>query len=75
MDIKRVLLQWFINSLIKTSANRARSKILATRDKFASGGVIKNEIVSNKELATELHKPIIGKFGKREVQSLFNKQV
>ena len=31
-------------------------------DKKASVGAIKNEIISNKELAEELHKPIIRKF-------------
>ena len=32
---------------------------------------IKNEIISNKELAEELHKPIIRKFTIRKVHSLF----
>ena len=36
-----------------------------------SGIGIKNKIVSNKILAEELHKPIIRKFNKRKVQSLF----
>ena len=36
-----------------------------------SGGTIKNEIISNKELAEELHKPIIRKFNKRKVHSPF----
>ena len=31
-------------------------------DKKPSGGAIKNENMSNKELAEELHKPIIRKF-------------
>ena len=39
--------------------------------KKASGGTIKNENISNKELAEELHKPIIKKFKKRRVQSPF----
>ena len=39
-----------------------KSALLA--DKSASGGAIKNEIMSNKELADESHKPIIGKFKK-----------
>ena len=39
-------------------------------DKETSGGAIKNEIMSNKELAEELHKPIIRKFEKRKVHSL-----
>ena len=36
--------------------------------KKATSGAIKNEIISNKELAEELHKPIIRKFKKRKVQ-------
>ena len=39
----------------------------ATRNKPA----IKNEDISKKELAEELHKPIIRKFEKRKVHSLF----
>ena len=39
-------------------------------DKFfdteTSGGGIKNEIMSNKELAEELHKPIIRKLKKKQ---------
>ena len=33
--------------------------------KKTSGGAIKNEYMSNKELAEELHKPIIRKFNKK----------
>ena len=50
MDIKQVLLQWFINFLIKET----------------SGSGIKNEIISNKELAEELHKPSLETFRKEE---------
>ena len=32
-------------------------------------GALKNEITPNKELAEELHKPVIRKFEKRKVQS------
>ena len=39
--------------------------------KKATSGAIKNEIISNKELAEELHKPIIRKFKKRKVHSPF----
>ena len=35
--------------------------------KKVSGGTIKYEIISNKELAEELHKPVIRKFYKRKV--------
>ena len=40
-------------------------------DKKTSGSGIKNENILNKELAEELHKPIIRKFKKRKIQSLF----
>ena len=40
-------------------------------DKKTFGGTLKNEIISNKELAEALHKPIIRKFGKRKVHSPF----
>ena len=40
-------------------------------DKKSSGSGIKNEIISNKELAEELHKPIIRNFKKRKVHSTF----
>ena len=40
-------------------------------DKKTSDSNIKNENISNKELAEELHKPIIRKFNKRKVHSLF----
>ena len=58
MDVKGVLLQWFVIFfffLIK--------KLLVEQ--------LKNENVSNKELAKELHKPIIKKFKKRKVHSSF----
>ena len=37
-------------------------------DKETSGSSIKNENISNKELAEDLHKPIIRTFNKRNVQ-------
>ena len=37
----------------------------------ASGGVIKNEIMSNQELAEESHKPVVRKSEKRKVYSFF----
>ena len=55
MDIKEVLLQWFINFLIKKT----------------SGSGIKNENICNKELAEELRKAIIRKFSKGKVHSPF----
>ena len=54
----------------KSSAARARSETLATRNKFAGSG-IKNENISNKELAQELHKPIIRTFNKSKIYSSF----
>ena len=54
------------------------SKILATRatrDTSATGGAIKNEFMSNKELAEELHKPFIRKFEKRKVHSPFTDNI
>ena len=40
-------------------------------DKKHSAGTIKNEIISNKKLVEQLHKPIIRKFKKRKVDSPF----
>ena len=40
-------------------------------DKKTSGGGIKNEKTSNKELAEELRKPIVRKFNKQKVHSSF----
>ena len=40
-------------------------------DKKTSGSGIKNENIFNKELAEELHKPIIGTFNKRKIHSPF----
>ena len=39
--------------------------------KKTSGGTVKNEIIFNKELAEELHKPIIKQFKKRKIYSPF----
>ena len=55
MDINADLLQWSINFFIK--------KLLVIE--------IKMRIFQKKELAEELHKPIIRNFDKRKVQSLF----
>ena len=40
-------------------------------DKKTSGGAVKNENMSNKELAEELHKPVIRKLNERKVHSSF----
>ena len=55
MNIKVNLFQWFINFFEKNS----------------SGGTIKNENISSKQLAEELHKPIIRKLDVRIVYSSF----
>ena len=59
----------------KNSTLISRPKTLATRDKSASGRAIKKENMSNKELAEELHKPIISKFKKRKVQWPFTDNI
>ena len=48
----------------------ARLETLATRNKPA----IENENLSNREIAEELHKPIIGKFDKKKSSLTFYKQ-
>ena len=53
MYIKEVLLQWSINFFYK---------------KISSSG-IKNENISNNEIAKELHKQVIRKFNERKVHS------
>ena len=63
MDVKGVLLQWFIIYLIK------RFVLLA--DKCASGNEIKKENISNQELVAEFQKTIIKKFQKRKAHSSF----
>ena len=40
-------------------------------DTKTSGGIVKNENISNKKLSEELHKPIIRKIEKRKVHSPF----
>ena len=55
MDIKVDLLQWLTNIF----------------DKETSDGVVRNEIMSNKELVEELHKPIIRKFENQKVNLSF----
>ena len=55
MDINLGLLQRSVDSLIKNTF----------------GGTIKNENMSNKELAEEIHKQINRKFNKRKVYSSY----
>ena len=47
----------------------------ATHGNKLTGGAVKNEIVFNKKLAEELHKPIIRKLKKRKVYSSFIENV
>ena len=42
---------------------------------MVSGGTVKNGNISNKELAEELHKPIIRKFNKRKIHSPFTDNI
>ena len=59
MSIDVDLLQWSVIILIK----------------MASAGTDKNGNISNKELAEELHKPIIRKFNKRKIHSPFTDNI
>ena len=43
--------------------------------KPVGGGVVKNEIMQNMDLAEELHKPIIRKFVKRKIHSPFKDNI
>ena len=63
VNIKGVLLQWFLSFLIKKSGLVA--------NKSASGGDIKNENISNQDLAEELHKLIIRKCNERKTHATF----
>ena len=59
IDINVDLLQWFTNFLIKCSGANT------------SGCLIKTYIMSNYQLAEELHKPLIIKLEKHKVYSSF----
>ena len=48
-----------------------RGLALMVFDKKTAGGAVKNDIMQNKELAEELHKPIIRKLEKQKVHSSF----
>ena len=48
---------------------RLASMVYKFFDEKNSGGTVENKIISSKELAEELHKPIIRKFKKRKVLS------
>ena len=58
LDSNVNLFRWLIFFLIKSAS---------LLNKFPSGGTVKNEIISNKKSTKELHKSIIGKFGKKQL--------
>ena len=68
MDIKEVLLQLFTNFFDKKPFS---SNTYATCTNKFAGDRVKNENMSEQQLAEELHKPIIRKFEKRNVHSSF----
>ena len=53
----------------------AQSETLATREKSTSGSGVKSEIISNQELAEQLHKSIIRKFEYRKVHLSFTDNI
>ena len=63
IDINLDLTHWSINTLVKKAASPV--------DKSTSSGTIKNEIISNKELAGKLQEPIIKRFERRKVHPPF----
>ena len=66
IDTKRGLASMVYKVFVKKSTSLARSENSALQDKSASGEAIKNEFISNKELAEELHKLIITSFKKKK---------
>ena len=61
MNTRKVLLQWFINLLIKSQDT--------------SSGAIKSKTMPNQQLADELHKLINRKFKKYKVYSSFKDNI
>ena len=59
------------NSKYRGYQRELASKVYKFPDKKTSGSGIKNENISNKELAEKLHKTITRKFTKRKVYSSF----
>ena len=70
-DFQNFLKERFDKKTPGGATTLTRSETLATRNKSA----VKNENMSNKELAEELHKPIIRKFKKRKVHSSFTDNI
>ena len=75
LDIIVNFFQQFMNIFIKNSLWFAWSETLATRYNPASGSSIINQNILNKELAPELHKPIIRKSKKRKIRSPFTDNI
>ena len=65
-DIASMVHKLFDKKVSGGAATFTRSETLATRNKYAN----KNENISNKELAEELHKTIIKKFKKKKYSHL-----
>ena len=59
------------NSKYNAYQHRLASMVYRFFDEKNSGGKIKNEIISDKQLAEELFKPINRKFNERAVHSFF----
>ena len=72
---QRRLLSIIYKYFYKKSTLLAWSEMLATWYKPASGSSIINENILNKELAQELHKPIIRKSKKRKIHSPFTDNI
>ena len=72
---QRKLLSTIYEYLYKKFTLVAWSEILATRYNPASGSSIINQNILNKELAPELHKPIIRKSKKRKICSPFTDNI
>ena len=70
----KVLRDKAINNTKNVNYDRYQRELASMFCKFfnkkTSGSAIKNENFSNKQLAVELHKPVIRKFMKRKVASL-----
>ena len=75
MDIKEVLQTMIYTFFDKRSALLPLSEVLPMQHTFASGNGIKNENMSNQELAKEWHKSIIFKISKLKSTFILYRQV
>ena len=62
MDIKEVMLLWFINFLIKNPPVADKSTAKSSSAMLANEVAFKSAIKQNDQLAEEFHKPIIKRF-------------